>query len=99
MKRTSGVLSLLALLSFGASPPGFADTVLDTLLAEAPASPRTQADLARRRRLPPWLGRRALHRSHQSALVRKDPVHYRPFFPNVPDDLPYVWPPGHETIV
>jgi len=24
--------------------------------------------------------------------LRKDPAHYRPFFPDVPDDLPYVWP-------
>jgi hypothetical protein len=71
---------------------GYADSVLDMLLAEAPARPRAQIDLARRRRLPSWLGRRAFHRSHQSALVRKDPGHYRPFFPNVPDDLPYVWP-------
>jgi hypothetical protein len=71
---------------------GFADTVLDTLLAEAPRPPRSQTDLARRRRLPPWLGTPAFHRSHQSALVRKDPVHYRQFFPDVPDDLPYVWP-------
>ncbi|MBP2338922.1 hypothetical protein JOF41_005100 [Saccharothrix coeruleofusca] len=42
--------------------------------------------------LPPWLGEEALHRSHQSALVRKDPEHYRPLFPDVPDDLEYFWP-------
>jgi hypothetical protein len=71
---------------------GFKDTVLDMLLTEAPAPPRSQTELARRRRLPAWLGMRAFHRSHQSALVRKNPVHYRPFFPDVPDDLPYVWP-------
>ena len=71
---------------------GFKDTVLDMLLAEAPAPPRSQTELARRRRLPPWLRMRAFHRSHQSALVRKDPVHYRPIFPDVPDDLPYLWP-------
>jgi hypothetical protein len=33
-----------------------------------------------------------VHQSHRSALVRKDPGHYRPLFPDVPDDLPYVWP-------
>ncbi len=43
-------------------------------------------------RLPPWLGRDDVHRSHQSALVRKDPQRYGPFFPDVPADLPYVWP-------
>lgn len=41
--------------------------------------------------LPPWLGR-TLCRSHQSNLVRKNPAHYRPHFPLVPDDLPYHWP-------
>ena len=71
---------------------GCADTVLDTLLLEAPRRPRTQAALARLGKLPWWLGMRALHRSHQSALLRKDPSHYRRFFPRVPDDLPYVWP-------
>ena len=43
-------------------------------------------------RLPPWVGDEALHLSHRSALVRKDPDHYRPLFGDVPDDLPYVWP-------
>lgn len=42
--------------------------------------------------MPPWLGDEAFHRSHQSNLVRKLPAHYRPLFPDVPDDLPYVWP-------
>lgn len=42
--------------------------------------------------LPPWVGDEALHLSHRSALVRKDPEHYRPLFGDVPDDLPYVWP-------
>ncbi|MBW8486592.1 MSMEG_6728 family protein [Actinomadura parmotrematis] len=53
---------------------------------------RTQHELAAAGALPPWLGDPAFHRSHQSSLVRKDPEHYRPFFPDVPDDLPYVWP-------
>jgi len=71
---------------------GCADTVLDTLLAEAARPPRPQALLATRGLLPWWLGLRPLHRSHQSALVRKEPAHYRRFFPRVPDDLPYLWP-------
>lgn len=54
---------------------------------------RTQAELADAEALPPWLGDEAFHRSHRSALVRKDPAFYRPSFPDVPDDLPYVWPP------
>jgi hypothetical protein len=53
---------------------------------------RTQEDLARAGELPPWLGEADFHHSHRSALVRKNPEHYRPFFPDTPDDLPYVWP-------
>jgi Pyrimidine dimer DNA glycosylase len=53
---------------------------------------RDQPELAAAGELPPWLGDVAFHRSHRSALVRKDPAHYRPHFPDVPDDLPYVWP-------
>ena len=41
---------------------------------------------------PVWLHTEAFHLSHQSNLVRKDPAHYRPFFPDVPDNLPYLWP-------
>lgn len=43
-------------------------------------------------RRPSWLGDEAFHLSHRSNLVRKDPEFYRPLFPDVPDDLPYVWP-------
>ncbi|CAM3537152.1 MSMEG_6728 family protein [Kibdelosporangium persicum] len=53
---------------------------------------RDQAELAEAEELPPWLGDPLFHDSHQSALVRKDPAFYRPHFPAVPDDLPYVWP-------
>jgi len=41
---------------------------------------------------PPWMGRFSFHESHRSNLLRKNPDHYRQLWPNVPDDLPYVWP-------
>lgn len=41
---------------------------------------------------PWWLGDDAFHLAHRSNLIRKDPAHYRPLWPDVPDDLPYVWP-------
>lgn len=41
--------------------------------------------------LPPWLTD-DLCRSHQSNLKRKDAAHYGPLFPDVPDNLPYIWP-------
>jgi hypothetical protein len=76
---------------------GAADTCAAKLAGEYASSVRdgeirTQAGLAAAGELPPWLGDEAVHRSHRSALVRKDPEHYRARFPDVPPDLPYVWP-------
>ncbi len=42
--------------------------------------------------IPAWLGNPKLHLSHQSNLLRKEQEFYRKHFPNVPDDLEYVWP-------
>lgn len=58
---------------------------------------RDQDELAAARELPPWLGDEEFHRAHASALVRKDPGHYRRWFPDVPDDLPYVWPTSNRS--
>ncbi len=76
---------------------GRSDTCAATLLADLRAlagiaDPRGQEALAAAGELPPWLGDPAFHRSHQSALVRKDPARYATHFPDVPADLPYVWP-------
>jgi hypothetical protein len=76
---------------------GRADTCAATLAADLTtttgiATVRTQDALGAAGDVPPWLGEPGFHLSHQSALVRKDPAHYRPLFPLVPDDLPYVWP-------
>jgi hypothetical protein len=76
---------------------GFLDTCEATMRSDLARAKgitvvRTQDELAAAGALPGWLGDDAVHRSHQSALVRKDPVYYRRFFPEVPDDLPYVWP-------
>ncbi|NKE62384.1 cytoplasmic protein [Lentzea sp. PSKA42] len=77
---------------------GFLDTCEATMRSDLARAKeitvvRTQDELAAAGDLPGWLGDDELHRSHQSALVRKDPEHYRRFFPDVPDDLPSVWPP------
>lgn len=42
--------------------------------------------------LPAWFGNPEFHRAHQSNLIRKDPIYYRKFWPDVPDNLPYIWP-------
>ena len=69
---------------------GYRDTIRDWL---------TTLDLPAHRApvVPPWLGDPAFHLSHQSNLVRKMPAHYRAFFPDVPDDLPYVWPASEKS--
>lgn len=41
---------------------------------------------------PSWLGDEAFHISHRSNLIQKDPKFYTKYFPDTPDDLPYVWP-------
>jgi len=72
---------------------GRADTVGEKLEPHLHGEPeRTQQELAALDMLPPWLGREHLHRAYRSALVRKDPEFYRPLFPDVADDLEYVWP-------
>ncbi|MEZ0494538.1 MSMEG_6728 family protein [Kineococcus sp. TBRC 1896] len=71
---------------------GRADSTARLIAEFAPqVAGRSQAELDGL--LPPWLGEEALHRSHRSALLRKDPGFYRPVFGDEdPDDLPYVWP-------
>ena len=80
---------------------GFADTCAATMREDLALAGvrriRTQAQLARARRLPPWLGDEAFHRSHRSTLLRKDPAHYAPLFDDVPDDLEVVWPVRRAT--
>lgn len=75
---------------------GFDDTTAETvrhdLAAAGVVEIREQAGLAAAGALPAWLGDEAVHRSHRSALLRKDPQWYGPLFPDVPDDLPYFWP-------
>jgi hypothetical protein len=82
---------------------GFGDTCAATIMTDlrtaGVAAVRSQEELAAAGGLPPWLGDPDLHRSHQSALVRKDPGHYRSLFPDVPDDLPYVWPVRSEAVL
>lgn len=70
-----------------------AATLVADLAATRPHEPvRDQSVLGAEGELPPWLGDDSFHRSHRSALVRKDPATYTRHFPDVPDDLPYVWP-------
>ncbi|MFF9560563.1 MSMEG_6728 family protein [Streptomyces albus] len=74
------------------SAGGRADTCAATLAEDFAGRPRAYAELEEAGELPNWLGDTGFHRSHQSALVTKDPAFYRPLFPDIPQGLPYVWP-------
>lgn len=71
---------------------GHPDSCAPQLVSGLGAPPRPQEVLRLHEELPPWLGDEPFHLSHRSALVRKLPSHYAAAFPDVPADLPYVWP-------
>jgi Pyrimidine dimer DNA glycosylase len=64
---------------------GYNDSMLDRF--DDPADPK----------MPYWFGDPALHLSHRSNLIRKNPAHYSPLFASDPDNLPYVWFPETPT--
>ena len=68
---------------------GHGDTVRPQVLLFAPEVDALRQDELD---LPPWIGDEDFHLSHRSNLIRKDPEFYGEVFPDVPDDLPYVWP-------
>lgn len=74
---------------------GNKDTCLDWLINIA--SPRGWLG-SEKHPAPQWLGRTRFHLGHQSNLLRKMPEHYRTYWPDVPDDLPYVWPKPREVV-
>ena len=82
---------------------GFGDscaaTITEDLMAYGISPIRSYADLEAADGLPSWLFDEQVQASHRSALVRKDPDHYRPVFGDVPDDLPYVWPVRSPAVV
>lgn len=65
---------------------GYKDTCRDkTLALLADAGPTSYDD-------PAWMGDPAIHASHRSNLLRKDPEFYSQFGWTESDDLDYVWP-------
>ena len=72
---------------------GHADSTEAQIAEFAPdVAKATQDELASRQLLPPWLGDEALHMSHRSKLVTKDPDHYGAEFAGTPRDLDYRGP-------
>lgn len=74
----------------------------DNLLPWFSEHTRKLSDKKAHNAYPPWItppgNCEQLIRSHRSSLVRKNPAHYRKYFPDVPDNLPYYWPVTKETL-
>ena len=64
----------------------------DNLLPEFMAVYDQLRPLAETNKYPPWFGRKNLHASHRSNLLRKDYSYYRQFGWEESIDLPYIWP-------
>lgn len=62
---------------------GYKDSLLERFY---PYAPSMQSEW------PEWLDRPDVMLSHQSNLIRKRPDIYGPIWPDVPNNLPYVWP-------
>jgi hypothetical protein len=71
---------------------GYKDTCRDKIVALTELAVDKERATNPGEREPLWLGNTALHISHQSNLIRKDPIYYSPIFVGVPSDLPYEWP-------
>ena len=41
---------------------------------------------------PSWMDNQEFYRSHKSNLIRNLPEHYYKFWPEVPNNLEYIWP-------
>ena len=97
LEHSLGVLAAELSAARAAAALCFGEAVTAELAEAGVGIVRTQPELAEAGALPRWLGDEDFHRSHRSALLRKDPAHYRESFGDVPDDLPYVWPPPEEA--
>lgn len=76
---------------------GHPDNTRASIMEFAPqaAHPDYTAKIA----MPHWLGDEALHLSHRSKLVRKDPKFYENVFPDAHPEMDYLWPePRHEFL-
>lgn len=74
---------------------GFKDTCLDKsidIVAAAMPDEFLDYSCGAPAAMPLWLGDEDFHLAHQSNLLRKNPEYYSIFFPDVPDDLEYIWP-------
>lgn len=69
----------------------FRDTTKEKILALIPEHGKTFLET------PWWWGVPAFHRSHRRALLAKNQVWYRKWFPNEEPVIDYWWPTKHES--
>jgi hypothetical protein len=63
---------------------GYKDTCLDKIKAHFVPTETKE--------MPSWLGDVHFHLSHKSMLIQKKPEFYSNLWPNVPNNLEYIWP-------
>ena len=63
---------------------GYKDTCYEKISAHHDSSKPVE--------FPSWIGREDIHLSHKSRLIQKDTAFYKPIWPDIPDNLEYVWP-------
>lgn len=73
---------------------GYIDATRDEFLARAEEIKKVahESNALELLDMPWWFGMPALHASHASNLVRKEPGWYGTVWPNIGNDLPYAWP-------
>lgn len=63
---------------------GYNDTCYDKILAHLDRKMSVV--------IPPFIGDEKFHLSHKSMLIQKMPDYYKKQWPDVPDNLEYIWP-------
>lgn len=67
---------------------GYKDTCADKIWNVSKSFQPTEDEIV----MPPWWGDSAIHDSHKSKLLQKNPEYYEQFGWDVPLNLEYVWP-------
>lgn len=63
----------------------------DTCLAKTIDLFYSKSELRDCKANPWWFGGDKFHEAHRSNLVRKDPLYYGPLWPDISNDLEYIW--------
>lgn len=59
---------------------------------------RLLGTISDQKQIPSWLETPKFHLAHRSNLLRKDPKHYRQYWPKLRSDMEYYWPVTVKTL-